>query len=133
MGFSPIHRARFSQLPTILLALTVGGSLAAPKAYAQQAEPSAPAHLAFVEGDALLDREDRTESATGSVPFVPGDRLRTQAGRAEVLFPDGSALEVDNNSDVELQGAAILRLTAGRVALIVSGTGTSQGRGERGA
>src|SRR5437667_2563699 len=95
MGFSPIHRARFSQLPTILLALTVGGSLAAPKAYAQQAEPSAPAHLAFVEGDALLDREDRTEAATGSVPFVPGDRLRTQAGRAEVLFPDGSALEVD--------------------------------------
>ena len=87
MGFSPIHRARFSQLPTILLALTVCGSLAAPKAYAQQAEPSAPAHLAL--GDAYLQMKDvdaakvEAERALSLEPASPEARqLLSRVGAA---------------------------------------------------
>ena len=35
------------------------------------------------------------------MPFVPGDRLRTGAGRVEIFFADGSGIEVGEDSEVE--------------------------------
>ena len=58
---------------------------------------------------------------TAGVPFLPGDRLRTTGGRIEVLFPDGSALEIDEYSSVDLLSPTLLRVTSGRIMLIVSG------------
>ena len=46
----------------------------------------APAHLAYIEGEVSLEREGQTEAATSSLPLIPGDRLRTTQGRAEILF-----------------------------------------------
>ena len=54
-----------------------------------------PAHLAYVDGAATLEREGQTETAVSGMPFVPGDRLLTTRGRIEVLFSDGTALAID--------------------------------------
>lgn len=86
---------------------------------AQDSAP--PAHIAFAEGSASLDREGQAQPATAGVPFLAGDRLRTTGGRIEVLFPDGSALEIDEYSSVDLLSATLLRVTGGRIMLIVSG------------
>jgi hypothetical protein len=91
-------------------------------ARAQDASEAPPPHVAIVDGVATLDREDMTEPATAGAPLVPGDRLRTERGRAEVLFPDGSAIDLDEYSSIELQGPTLLRVTSGRVRLSVAGT-----------
>lgn len=82
-----------------------------------------PAHLAVVEGSASLERDGRVETVNGGMPFVPGDRLRTEGGRAEILFPDGSALDVDEFTSIDLMSPTLLRVTSGRVLLAVYGAG----------
>ena len=80
-----------------------------------------PAHLAYVDGTATLERDGQVETAVSGMPFVPGDRLQTTRGRVEVLFPDGSSLAVDEFTTVELQDRALMRMPAGRVLLTVAG------------
>jgi hypothetical protein len=91
--------------------------------FAQDADQSssAPAHLAFVDGAATLEREGRVETAVDGMPFVPGDRLQTTRGRLEVLFPEGTSLAVDEFTSIELQDRALLRMMTGRVLLTVAG------------
>jgi hypothetical protein len=98
-------------------------------AWAQDQTAEAPAHLAIVDGAATLDREDVSEPAASGTPLVPGDRLRTERGRAEVLFPDGSALAVDEYSVIELQASALLRVLDGRVILVVTGADRPESAG----
>ena len=47
------------------------------------------------------------------MPFVQGDRLRTEAGRVEIQFPDGTAIEVGEYSLVEAVTPTRVRLLAG--------------------
>ena len=47
------------------------------------------------------------------MPFVAGDRLRTGAGRVEIAFPDGTAIEVGEDSEVEAISPTRVRLIAG--------------------
>jgi Family of unknown function (DUF6600)/FecR protein len=94
----------------------------APSAGAQDSYDAPPPHVAIVEGTVTLDREDVTEPATGGVPMVPGDRLRTERGRAELLFPDGSALDLDEDTVIEVEGPTLLRMTSGRVILFAAGS-----------
>ena len=105
---------------TAVMSIALCGAIA-PAARAQDAFDTPPPHIAFVDGDAALDREDISEPAVRDTPLVPGDRVRTTRGRVEVLFPDGSALDVDEYSSFELQAPALLRVTSGRVRLTVSG------------
>ena len=92
------------------------------RAASGQDDPAqAPPYLAVVDGAATVDREDVTEPAPSGAPLVPGDRVRTERGRVEVLFPDGSALAVDEYSSIELQASALLRVMSGRVILVVAG------------
>ena len=107
-------------IAAVSLCLSAGLLIAAP-AVAQD-QDQAPAHLAFVDGAALLDREGQTEPATVGVPFVPGDRIRTDRGRVEIVFPDGSAIDVDQFTSVDLASPALLRVTTGRVLLTVAGS-----------
>ena len=88
-------------------------------AHAQDSAP--PAHIAFAEGTASLDREGQAQTVTAGLPFLVGDRLRTTGGRVEVLFPDGSALDIDEYSVVDLLSPTLLRVTGGRIMLIVPG------------
>ena len=80
-----------------------------------------PAHIAVVDGGATVERDGLVQPAASNAPFVPGDRLRTSRGRVELLFPDGSALDVDEESTVDLQGPALIRLSSGRLILTVTG------------
>ena len=81
---------------------------------------SSPAHIAVVDGAATIARDGRLMPATADAPFVSGDRLRTTAGRVEVTFPDGTTLDVDEQSAVDLESPTVLRLITGRVHLIVA-------------
>lgn len=101
---------------------TVASLLLAPAVSAQdQTYDAPPAHIAFVDGAATLDRESESEPATAGLPLVEGDRLSTTSGRAEILFPDGTALDLDEQTTVELQSPTLLRLVSGRILLVVSG------------
>ncbi len=79
-----------------------------------------PAHLAFVDGSASIAREDDLLDATAGHALVPGDRLRTGTGRAELWFPDGSALSLDSHTSLELRSESTLLLTEGRAVLFVA-------------
>jgi len=79
---------------------------------AAQQEP-VPAYLAVVEGNATLEREGEVVPAEQNMPFVQGDRLRTQDGRVQIVFPDGTAIEVAENSEVESISPTRVRLLSG--------------------
>jgi uncharacterized protein DUF6600/FecR-like protein len=116
----PTARTR-SAISAVGLALSLG--LVHPQAlYAQPGDSSAPAHFSVVDGVATLEREQGSEPATVGVPFVPGDRITTDAGRVEILFSDGSALAVDEYSVLDLQSDGLLRLVSGRAILTVTGS-----------
>jgi hypothetical protein len=110
-----LARAVALALPLLFL-ISANGS-----AQAAEQQTSAPAHLAFVDGAATVEREGRVETAVDGMPFVPGDRLQTTNGRVEVLFPEGTSLAVDEFTTIELQDRSLLRMMAGRALLMVAG------------
>jgi uncharacterized protein DUF6600/FecR-like protein len=82
---------------------------------------AAPAHVAYVDGTVTLERDGTLDPASVNMPIVAGDRLRTASGRIELLFPDGSALDLDEYSSVDVLSPTLLRLVAGRAMMIVAG------------
>ena len=112
----------FAPCKAVRTLVCVGGMLLSSLPAAAQDSQQPPAHISFVDGAASLDREGQTEDANSGVPFVAGDRLRTDRGRVELLFPDGSALAIDQFSAVELLSPTLLRMTEGRVLLTVVGS-----------
>jgi len=90
-------------------------------ALAQDAAPDLPAHISFVDGAAVLERDGRSETAPASMPLLAGDRVRTQGGRVEVLFGDGGTLHLDANTVVDFQSDEVIRLLDGRVRLTIVG------------
>jgi hypothetical protein len=87
---------------------------------AQVVDP--PAHISFVEGSVVLERDGRPDTSPASMPLLAGDRLRTREGRAEVLFSDGSTMHLDGGTTVDFQSDEVIRLLAGRVRLNIPGT-----------
>ena len=96
-------------------------------ARAQDAAGESPAHISVVDGAALLERDGRSESAPASMPLLAGDRVRTQNGRVEILFSDGSTLHLDTNTLVDFQSDEVIRLLDGRVRLNIVASGASGG------
>jgi hypothetical protein len=92
-----------------------------PSGAQDNAANEAPAHISVVDGTAVLERDSSRDTELTSMPVLSGDRLRTQAGRVEVLFPDGSALHLDDNTVVDFQSDEVVRLLEGRVRLNVAG------------
>jgi hypothetical protein len=107
-------------------ALFIATGSAGAQSQAVTQEFAAPAHIALVDGAAAIDRDGESFDAVANAPLVQGDRLRTDAGRAEVLFPDGAALDLDEYSSVELDSPVVMRLTAGRLVLLVPGAGNAR-------
>jgi len=101
---------------TVALLITTLGltvSLARP-AIAQDLAP--PAHFSYIEGTVTLVRSGgEYEQAVVNLPVVPGDRIETADGRAEVLCPDGSAIEIDPQSAVEFLSTTRVRVLAGAI------------------
>src|SRR6266550_1268258 len=85
--------------------------IGAPVARAQEAPP--PAYLSVVDGAATLERDGEAEPAVVNMPIVEGDILRTTTGRLEVVFPDGSAIEIEPDSEVEFISATRVRVVRG--------------------
>ena len=79
----------------------------------------APAHIAFVDGSAVLERDGRRETSPENMPLLSGDRVRTQNGRVEILFGDGSALYLDTDTTVDFQSNDLVRLLDGRLRLAI--------------
>src|SRR5262245_2784185 len=113
-------RALPSSVFRVVVCLTAALALAPAGARAQNID-QAPAHIEFVEGAATVEREGQADQAAPGVPFVPGDRIRTEGGRVEVLFPDGTALAIDEFTSLDLQSPTLLRATSGRLLLTVAG------------
>ena len=89
---------------------------------AQDSTTSAPpAHLAAVTGAATVERDGSIEPASVNAPIIAGDQLRTTAGRVELLFPGGTALDIDENSSLDVLSPTLIRLIAGRALLSVAG------------
>lgn len=80
-----------------------------------------PAHVAFVDGAAVLERDGHADSAPVNMPLLAGDRIRTEDGRVEILFSDGSTLHLDTNTTLDFQSDALVRLLAGRIRLAIPG------------
>ena len=103
-----------------------GGRAAAQAVQDQAAPPAvqqAPASISVVEGAATLERDGRAEPAVVSMPLVGGDRLRTDSGRVEVAFPDGSVLHLDRSTTADFLSLSLVRLLEGRAIFVVAGAG----------
>jgi hypothetical protein len=97
--------------------------LVAPAALAQTDSPQAPgtpAHIAVVQGSAVLERDGAGETAVENLPLLEGDRLRTESGRIEVILPDGSVLDLDRDTTVDLLAGGLMRLMGGRLIFILA-------------
>ncbi|HKW02391.1 MAG TPA: DUF6600 domain-containing protein [Vicinamibacterales bacterium] len=79
-----------------------------------------PAHFAVVDGAVTLEREGQAQPADVNVALLAGDRVRTERGRAEILFGDGSALDLDNDTSVDFLSDSLIRLRTGRLRLSIS-------------
>jgi hypothetical protein len=107
--------------PCAAVALAASMLWMVPPAAAQETTADPPAHISFVDGTAVLERNGGTETASRSMPLLAGDRLRTDSGRIEVLFADGSTLHLDAYSVIDFQSDELIRLTKGRVRLAIAG------------
>lgn len=90
-------------------------------AAAQDPPADPPAHISFVDGTAVLERDGRPDTTPSNMPLLAGDRVRTQNGRVEILFADGAALHLDANTSVDFQSDELLRLIDGRIRLSIPG------------
>ena len=119
MSSLPFSRS-LRTLAYAVAALWIGSPLPAI-AQAQDIAADPPAHVSFVEGSAVLERDGEPDAAPASMPLLAGDRLRTQAGRVEILFADGSTLHLDANTTVDFQSDELVRLLDGRIRLSIPG------------
>jgi hypothetical protein len=114
----------FSLAMLTLAAVCMGMVTSAPAQTLDAVSPQTyepPAHVAFVDGVAMLERDGALDSEPRNMPLVAGDRLRTQNGRVEVLFADGATLHLDANTLVDFQSDELLRLLEGRIRLSIPG------------
>ena len=110
------------RVTALLVFLAIGWSGVSATAQDLPSTDAAPAHISFVDGTAVLERDGEIDRAPTSMPLLAGDRVRTEAGRLEVLFVDGSALHLDANTVVDFQSDEVVRLLQGRIRLSIAGT-----------
>ncbi|HEX7780879.1 MAG TPA: FecR domain-containing protein, partial [Vicinamibacterales bacterium] len=79
-----------------------------------------PAHIAVVDGTATLERDGKSEKAEENTVLLAGDRLRTERGRVEVRYADGSTLDLDHNTRIDLLSDSLVRLLNGRMRLTIA-------------
>ena len=118
-SFRAVHSFRLHLC--LLAMLTAPFATAEGQELARAAEAQAPAHISVVDGVAILERDGDSDNSPGSMPLLAGDRVRTRAGRVEILFADGSTLHLDHNSVVDLQSDELVRLIEGRIRLSIPG------------
>jgi hypothetical protein len=118
---SRLARVICSIAPVVLCAFTPA------TVRAQDASDDSPAHISFVDGTAVLERDGRQETAPASMPLLAGDRVRTDNGRVEIMFGDGSTLHLDASTLVDFQSDEVIRLLKGRVRVNIAGANRTVG------
>ncbi|HUF24825.1 MAG TPA: DUF6600 domain-containing protein, partial [Vicinamibacterales bacterium] len=109
-----------------LIPLVLFGLLAGPAPlFAQSSEYGIPAHVSRVDGRALLEREGGGEDLERNLTLTEGDRIRTQSGRVEILFADGTLLHLDRHTIVDFQREDFLRVMEGRARWYVAREATT--------
>ena len=104
------------------IAIGIVALACAAPGFAQPApDAQAPAHISFVDGTVVLERDGETDDSPMSMPLMAGDRVRTKSGRVEILFADGSTLHLDHHSSVDRQSDDVVRLIEGRIRLSIPG------------
>jgi hypothetical protein len=101
-----------------VLALLMPVLLVAPAAAAAQEEEGeerAPAYVAAVEGTARVERDGQLETLERGIPLGEGDTIRTEAGRVELAFPNGTQIYLDRFAELELLEPLVVRLARGRI------------------
>jgi hypothetical protein len=106
--------------PRLALVAALGLFAGPVIAGAQDAGPQAPAHISYVEGRVTVESDAGTALAEDSTPVVPGDRVRTETGRAELLFGDGSLVQFDEQTSLDVLSDDRLRLLSGRIAIVAT-------------
>src|SRR5688572_17857989 len=87
-----------------------------------QSTEASPAHVSYTDGTVIVEHDATSEQVEPNTPLLSGDRIRTEAGRAEITFGDGSLVHLDEQTSLDLLSDSLVRLLAGRVTL-VAGTG----------
>lgn len=111
----------FASLGTVLVLTGVSVRPAHGQDLPPASEIQAPAHIAVVDGVAVLERDGEIDDAPSNMPLLAGDRVRTRGGRVEILFADGSTLHLDHYSTIDLQSDDLVRLIEGRIRLSIPG------------
>ncbi|MEN3337217.1 MAG: hypothetical protein V7647_893 [Acidobacteriota bacterium] len=106
------------RLARLVCAITL--AFAAP-VRAQEPSSEPPAHVSYVDGGAVLERDGQPDASPENMPILAGDRLRTDSGRLEVLFADGATLHLDAGTTVDFESDDLVRLLAGRIRLSIPG------------
>jgi hypothetical protein len=114
--------------------LTIGVAMIASFAVAEDGYRHG--RLRFAEPGVSLQRatEVSTEEAAVNTPFLPGDRVFTDAaGRAEFQFPDGTVVRLDARSKLDYSGheegaeeRIVLRLWSGSAIARVRGVSSAR-------
>jgi hypothetical protein len=118
-------RLRFAASVSAIALLCLGAGPARAQQPADGVAIDAPAHVSFVDGTATLERDGRPDSSLLNMPLLAGDRIRTQSGRVEVLFGDGSVLHMDSGTVIDFESDELMRLLSGRVRLAIPGAARS--------
>lgn len=100
-------------------------SLLAIPAWGQEVERPAenlppPVSLSYVDGEVQTLNQGAADRASAPSMLLDGDGVRTQRGRVELVFGDGSVLHADENTAIDLLGDRRIRLLAGRVTFRAS-------------
>ena len=66
------------------------------------ADTALPGTLNYIEGQATVGDQALTTKSVGSVGLQPGESLRTDTGKAEILLTPGVFLRVGDNSTVKI-------------------------------
>src|SRR5262245_39092681 len=109
-------RSRWSRIGALsvavgaLLSVAGGGVAAQQGRYDDPEAGSVYARVRYLEGSMVLQRSDdgQVVQATINDPVVPGDRLTTEDGRAEIGLSDGSTVWVDRDTRLDVRSLADL-------------------------
>ncbi len=71
------------------------------------AQPTAPGTLNYIQGTVLLDGNQMNKANVGSTELTPGQALRTRTGRAEVLLDPGVYLRLNDHSEVRMLSSGL--------------------------
>jgi hypothetical protein len=96
--------------------------LIAPAPSLAQSSETPSAHVSYADGTVIVEHDATSEEVEANTPLLTGDRIRTEAGRAEITFGDGSLVHLDERTTLDLLSDSLVRLLAGRVTL-VTGSG----------